>query len=138
MLSQYLLPEDLYPWLNLVSGALVVVVGLCTGLVAYYSGALSKRSAGALPDFAYVPADASTVAYVDCHRIMSSEFRQRLRQVLPTGEEKNRRAQQTGIDLERDIDGVETEDWIYGHPPAKTVFVKFTGEKVTSVKQYPT
>jgi len=27
-LSQYVLPEDLYPWLNLVSGALVVVVGV--------------------------------------------------------------------------------------------------------------
>jgi nickel/cobalt transporter (NicO) family protein len=26
-LSQYLLPEDLYPWLNLVSGLLVVVIG---------------------------------------------------------------------------------------------------------------
>ena len=26
-LSQYILPEDLYPWLNLVSGALVLVVG---------------------------------------------------------------------------------------------------------------
>jgi ABC-type nickel/cobalt efflux system permease component RcnA len=26
-LSQYILPEQLYPWLNLVSGALVVVVG---------------------------------------------------------------------------------------------------------------
>jgi nickel/cobalt exporter len=27
-LSQYVLPEDLYPWLNLVSGALVVTIGL--------------------------------------------------------------------------------------------------------------
>jgi nickel/cobalt exporter len=27
VLSQYILPEDLYPWLNLVSGALVLVVG---------------------------------------------------------------------------------------------------------------
>ena len=27
-LSQYILPEDLYPWLNLVSGLLVVVVGV--------------------------------------------------------------------------------------------------------------
>lgn len=38
---------------------------------------------------------------------------------------------------ERDPDGLETEDWIYGHPPAKTVFVKFAGEKVISVKQFP-
>ena len=27
-LSQYVLPEDLYPWLNLISGALVVAIGL--------------------------------------------------------------------------------------------------------------
>ena len=27
-LSQYVLPEDLYPWLTLLSGVLVVVVGL--------------------------------------------------------------------------------------------------------------
>ena len=38
---------------------------------------------------------------------------------------------------ERDEDGVETEDWIYGHPPSRTIFVKFAGEKVISVKQFP-
>jgi hypothetical protein len=38
---------------------------------------------------------------------------------------------------ERDANGNDTEDWIYGHPPDKTIFVKFTGELVTSIKQYP-
>lgn len=38
---------------------------------------------------------------------------------------------------ERDADGVETEDWIYGEPPGKTIFVRFVGDKVTGVKQYP-
>jgi len=38
---------------------------------------------------------------------------------------------------ERDADGNDTEDWIYGRPPEKTVFVHFTGERVTTVKQYP-
>ena len=38
---------------------------------------------------------------------------------------------------ERDANGNDTEDWIYGHPPDKTIFVKFTGEIVTSIKQYP-
>jgi hypothetical protein len=38
---------------------------------------------------------------------------------------------------EKDIDGLETEDWIYGHPPASTVFVKFAGDKVISVKEFP-
>ena len=38
---------------------------------------------------------------------------------------------------ERDSDGLETEDWIYGHPPAKTVFVKFAGNHVIGIQQYP-
>ncbi|HXR33958.1 MAG TPA: hypothetical protein VN830_09640 [Verrucomicrobiae bacterium] len=38
---------------------------------------------------------------------------------------------------ERDANGNDTEDWIYGHPPDKTVFVRFTGERVTAIKQYP-
>jgi hypothetical protein len=38
---------------------------------------------------------------------------------------------------ERDPNGVETEDWIYGQPPAKTVFVTFVGDKVTQVRQFP-
>lgn len=37
---------------------------------------------------------------------------------------------------ERDETGLETEDWIYGHPPGRTVFVKFAGDKVISVKQF--
>jgi hypothetical protein len=38
---------------------------------------------------------------------------------------------------ERDADGNEIEDWIYGQPPSKTVFVRFHGERVTTIKQFP-
>jgi hypothetical protein len=38
---------------------------------------------------------------------------------------------------EKTADGSETEDWIYGQPPAKTIFVKFEGDKVTQVEQFP-
>jgi hypothetical protein len=38
---------------------------------------------------------------------------------------------------ERDSDGTEIEDWIYGQPPSKTVFIRFMGDRVTSIKQYP-
>jgi len=34
-------------------------------------------------------------------------------------------------------EGNDIEDWIYGQPPSKTVFVRFTGSRVTSVKQFP-
>jgi hypothetical protein len=38
---------------------------------------------------------------------------------------------------ERDAEGNEIEDWIYGQPPSKTVFVRFQGERVTSIRQFP-
>jgi hypothetical protein len=37
---------------------------------------------------------------------------------------------------ERDPDGAETEDWIYGTPPARTTFVTFSGDKVIRVEQF--
>src|SRR5260370_4870412 len=38
---------------------------------------------------------------------------------------------------ERDSDGNDIEDWIYGQPPSQTVFVRFMGNLVTSIKQFP-
>jgi hypothetical protein len=38
---------------------------------------------------------------------------------------------------ERDQEGNDIEDWIYGQPPSKTVFVRFMGDRVTSIKQFP-
>jgi len=37
---------------------------------------------------------------------------------------------------EKDDEGKETEDWIYGDPPAKTVFVTFSAGKVIRVKEF--
>jgi hypothetical protein len=37
---------------------------------------------------------------------------------------------------EYDENGQETEDWVYGHPPEKTVLVTFQGDKVIRVKSY--
>jgi hypothetical protein len=86
---------------------LVLVVGLCTGLVAFYNGSLPLRTSSAGPsELAYVPADATAVAYANVQDIMNSQFRQRLRQLLPSGEEKDKLAAEVGIDLERDIDSV--------------------------------
>jgi hypothetical protein len=38
---------------------------------------------------------------------------------------------------ERDSEGNEIEDWIYGQPPSKTIFIRFMGDRVSSIKQYP-
>lgn len=93
-----------------VLGSLAVIVGgLCTGLVAYY-GALPTgvlaRAAG--PDeLQYVPADASVVAYCNVREIMTSELRQKLHTL--GGNEAHGRArfeEETGIDVERDVDHV--------------------------------
>ena len=38
---------------------------------------------------------------------------------------------------EQAADGNETEDWIYGTPPARTMFVTFVGDKVVKIQQFP-
>lgn len=37
---------------------------------------------------------------------------------------------------EKNAEGIEQEDWIYGFPPAKTTFVTFVSEKVVQVKEF--
>ena len=92
----------------LVGSAVVITLGLGTGLVAYYNGSLplglASRSADV--ELAYVPADAAAVAFADVRAVMNSEFRQKLRQVIPTGEELGKFREELGVDLERDIDTV--------------------------------
>jgi hypothetical protein len=90
----------------LIGSSLVLAVGLCTGLVAYYSGGLPLGAAAAPDDFAYMPGDTSAVAYADVRAIMNSEFRKKLKAALPTGEEQEKLKAETGIDVEHDIDTV--------------------------------
>ena len=63
----------------LFGSGLIVVVGLCTGLVAFYNGNLPLGRSSRLAEFSYIPSDATAVAYADVRHIMDSEFRQRLR-----------------------------------------------------------
>lgn len=110
---------------NFLIGAVsVVVIGLGTGLVAYYAGVLPGRDT-ARAEFAYIPADASAVAFADVRGVMNSEFRQKLRRIMPTGGEKDRLLQETGIDLERDIDSVVVS--LKGTRPADGSIVIFRG-----------
>jgi hypothetical protein len=87
----------------------VLLVGLCTGLVAYYTGlpmgAFSR--AGQPAELSYVPADAALVAYCDVRQVMTSDLRQKLRQAMPNKEQGQAEFEAaTGINLERDIDHV--------------------------------
>lgn len=91
----------------MVGSSLVTVVGLCTGLVAYYTGSLPLRSSAIGPaELTYIPGDVSMVAFADVRHIMASAFHQKLRLVMPDGEGKHRLVEETGIDVERDIDTV--------------------------------
>jgi hypothetical protein len=88
---------------------LVLVVGLGTGLVAYFTGfptsALSRQ--GGPDELKYVPANAALVAFANVHEVMTSDTRQRLHIALPDMPDGQHEFQdRTGIDIERDIDHV--------------------------------
>jgi hypothetical protein len=88
----------------------VLLVGLCTGLVAYYTGmpmgAFGQTSA--LTELKYVPSNASVVAYADVRNLMQSELRQKLHKASGSDGEDGQAEfhKETGIDIENDIDRV--------------------------------
>ena len=84
----------------------MLVLGLCTGLVAYYNGNLPGLRSDAPAEMSYLPADVTGVAFAEVHAIMASEFRQKLRQVVPVGDEKDKIQEEIGVDIEKDIDTV--------------------------------
>src|SRR6476619_6686912 len=88
---------------------LITVVGLGTGLVAYYVGFPAGVLAvgGGPQELRYVPRDATMVAYVDVREVMASELRKRLRQTMPEQDNGQREFEkQTGINIETDIDHI--------------------------------
>lgn len=93
----------------LVGAAAILVVGLCTGLVAYYGGGLASLSAAPTgpSELTYVPADAAVVAYANVRDVMTSQFRERFRQAMPQPDKgRDEFMRETGIDIEHDIDHV--------------------------------
>jgi hypothetical protein len=93
----------------MAGSAAIIAAGLVTGLVAFYSGGFQALSASTGPsELSYIPADAAVVAYADVASIMNSEFRQRLKSVIPLHDQKGQEEfqRQTGIDIERDVDYV--------------------------------
>jgi hypothetical protein len=92
-----------------ISSALVMFVGVGSGLVAYYAGfpARAFSSRGGPEELQYIPHDATVVAYADVRHIMASELRQRIRRAKP-GQDNGQHEfeNQTGINVETDIDHV--------------------------------
>jgi len=86
----------------------IVVVGLGSGLVAYYGGgfpALSASRSGP-SELSYVPAESAVVAFANVREVMDSQFRQRLKTAMPDEKGQQEFQAETGIDIERDIDYV--------------------------------
>ena len=107
--------------LFLMGSGFVLAAGLGTGLVAYYGGlptlASASRSVG--PDeLKYVPEAAAIVAYANVRDVMNSEFRQKIRKVLPDHDTKGQEEfqRETGINIEQDIDYVVA--WMTPGPAA--------------------
>jgi hypothetical protein len=88
----------------------ILVVGLCTGLVAAYVGGFQNLTiiGGDGPaELAYVPADAHFVAYANVQGVMNSEVRHKLSALQPGSTSgADHFKEQTGIDVETDIDYV--------------------------------
>lgn len=122
-----------------VSSVAIVVVGLCTGLVAFYNGGLSLASSAQGPsELAYLPADSTAVAYANVRDVMNSEFRQKLNQVIPTGEGRDEFLQETGIDIERDIDAVVAGVSLNDHDAVVVVRGRFNESQIESLVRQST
>ena len=86
-----------------------LLVGLCTGVVAFYSGlpmgAFGRQDTPT--ELSYVPADAAVVAYCNVQDVMHSQLRQKLQKNMPNREEGQREFErETGLNIERDIDRI--------------------------------
>jgi len=92
-----------------IASLLVLVVGVGTGLVAYYVGFPTSAfsSFGGPEELRYVPRDAGVLAYANVQEIMASELRQHVKANVPIPENGQRQFQnETGINIETDIDRV--------------------------------
>jgi len=90
------------------SSAAILVAGIGTGLIAYYGGGFPSLSASRSGpgELSYVPADSAVVAYANVREVMDSQLRQRLKTLMPQEQGQKEFQEQTGIDIEKDIDYV--------------------------------
>ena len=90
-----------------ISGA-ILAIGLGTGIVALLHGPagfglLQRRWTRRAPVCA---PDAAVVAYANLREVKKSEFRQSLKNLEPSQDDKNEFEEKTGLNLEQDVDSV--------------------------------
>ena len=67
-----------------ISSLSVLIVGVGTGLVAYYAGFTTAFSRNDGPEeLRYVPRDSAVIAYADVRDVMTSEFRRKMHESMP-------------------------------------------------------
>lgn len=93
----------------LFGSAAILAGGLAAGTFAYMGGLPTRAFASNVgPDeLSLVPAGATVVAYANVQGVMQSEFRQRLTTLMDhKAEARHKFQEETGIDVEHDIDAV--------------------------------
>jgi hypothetical protein len=94
----------------LVGAVALLVAGFSVGLIAYYGGfpGLAFAQTAGPDQLRYVPRDAAIVAYANVKQIMNSDFRRSFKTLEPAGSERGQEEfrNETGIDIERDIESV--------------------------------
>lgn len=90
-----------------VGGSGWLVVGLCTGLFGSLTpGMALAQPVGGSVELAYVPSNASVVAYASVREAMLSDVWARIRPMVADGLEQNQLEEQLGLNIERDIDHI--------------------------------
>ena len=90
-------------------GVAILVVGLGTGLVASYVGLPNLGIIGSdgPAELAYVPTDATVVAFADVREVMDSQLRQKLLKISPEADHGADSFQaETGINMQTDVDRI--------------------------------
>jgi hypothetical protein len=107
-----------------------VVLGLTVGLVGYYGGLPGlafARTVGPV-ELQYIPADATVVAFANVQDVMQSSFRQKMKQLDPSGDKGQQELRDAlGIDLETDIHQVVACMLSGGGSPEKNGLIIGTG-----------
>ena len=90
-------------------GVAILVLGLGTGLVASYVGLpnLGLIGSDGPAELAYVPPDATVVAFADVREVMDSQLRQKLLKISPDADQGADAFQaETGINIQTDVDRI--------------------------------
>jgi hypothetical protein len=122
----------------LVGSAVVLLLGVGGGLIAYLNYKRSSLPTGVPAELRYVPANAALVGYSNVRVVMNSDLRRALMPTIEAGSRKGRQMMSdfAGIDLEKQVDHVvgyvdplDTSDALPSRAPNALILVQGTFEQ---------